>query len=76
MLISWKKNFKINGLEATECYLFLAREKSRVQAAFSFGLPSHWSKKWCEIFKPITNCNIAINHLIGKEVSGKRFNLS
>lgn len=38
MLISWKKNSKINGLEATECYLFLAREKSRVQAAFSFQL--------------------------------------
>ena len=34
--------------------LFIAREKSRVQAAIGFDLPSHWLKNWRETFKPIT----------------------
>ena len=34
--------------------LLKAREKSRVQGAFSFGFASHFLKNAREIFKPIT----------------------
>ena len=39
---------------AITCTSLMAREKSRVLGAISFGFASHWLKNWRESFEPIT----------------------
>ena len=65
---------------AITCNSLEPREKSRVHGAIDFVFASHWSKNWCESFKPITkrsnrnhvyyfrqsfeNCSIQLNILV------------
>ena len=42
---------------AITCNLLKAREKPRAQDTIGFGFASHWLKKRCEVFKPVTKRN-------------------